>query len=564
MACARVLATPYWNLSPRDLVRLTERGERNHRRPIWEQVESAVRDEDPARAGANGWLAETRLGELVQLIQRLRQSAKTVTTSELLNQLIEELELAPLPSEADRQYLERFVSFVNEWERKNEEKNLHEFIVYLSFFHELSGDICLDEEIADNAVQLMTVHSAKGLEFPHVFILRLAKGDFPSRSQVPVFEFPPELMKEEKPQGDFQIQEERRLFYVAITRARQNLTLSTVVNKRKKPSPFLEDFLMDPKVQKFDVVQSAPTIQVPPSQEIAGPEPDSADPVQLFGPDRENAKAYSRVALWAKSFYPPRPEPLQLSVSAIDTYERCPMKYMFQYVWGIRGGPHAQTTFGNVMHTTIKELVGEIHNRRGISLDEVLAIYEREWSTAGFTDDYHERQYRNAGREQLEAFYKTYSAAPADVLHQEKRFELPLDHEIVVTGRMDQINRLENSAVEIIDYKTGRPRDEKKTGEDLQLSVYALAAQEVLGVAPSRLVFYNLATNKAMATSRDAKALAATKQKIAGVADQIRAGEFSPRAWLCVYRLRLQAALPRARAVGQHSAVGASPGDLRE
>jgi DNA helicase-2/ATP-dependent DNA helicase PcrA len=336
-------------------------------------------------------------------------------------------------------------------------------------------------------------------------------------------------MKEEKPEGDFQIQEERRLFYVALTRARQNLTLSTVLNKRKKPSPFLDDFLMNPKIHKFDAVQSAPKVQVPPSQEIAGPAPDSVDPSQLFGPNRENAKAYSRVALWAKSFHPPRSEPLQLSASAIDTYERCPMKYMFQQMWGIRGGAHAPMTFGNVMHTTIKELVSEIQKRRRIPFDEVVAIYDREWSAAGFSDEYHEQQYRRAGREQLEAFHGTYSAAPAEVLHQEKRFELPVAHEVIVTGRMDQVNGVGNGGVEIIDYKTGRPRHEKQAAEDLQLSIYALAAQEVLDMAPSRLVFYNLTTNQAIVTSRDAKALAATKQKIAAVADQIRAGDFSAK-----------------------------------
>ena len=63
----------------------------------------------------------------------------------------------------------------------------------------------------------------------------------------------------------------------------------------------------------------------------------------------------------------------------------------------------------------------------------------------------------------------------------------------------------------------------------LQLSVYALAAREMLDLEPERLVFYNLMTNEAVATTRDAKALAATKQKIAEVADQIRAGDFSPK-----------------------------------
>ena len=81
------------------------------------------------------------------------------------------------------------------------------------------------------------------------------KRDFPSGARPVVFEFPPELMKEEQPQGDFQMQEERRLFYVALTRAERQLTLSTIVNKRKKPSPFLDDFLTNAKIQKLDTRQ---------------------------------------------------------------------------------------------------------------------------------------------------------------------------------------------------------------------------------------------------------------------------------------------------------------------
>lgn len=522
VACARVLAAPYWGLEPRDLVRLAERAEKNHRRPLSDEIETAQHEAPFERVGV-------RLAELVQLLTQLRQSARRLTASELLNELIAGLELAPLPSEADRRYLERFAQFVKEWEKKSEGKQLRHFLEYLSFFHEAGGDIQLEEELADDAVQLMTVHGAKGLEFPHVFILRLSKNDFPSGQRKVVFEFPPELMKEERPKGDFQIQEERRLFYVALTRARQHLTLSTIVNRRKKPSPFLDDFLMNPKIQKSDAVQVTPKVEVPPAEEITGSAPSASGPPQLFAPARENTRAYSRVALWAKAFHPPRPEPLQLSASAINSYERCPMQYMFGHIWNIRGGPHAQMTFGNVMHTTIKEFVGEMRKRKKVTIEEVLAIYDREWSSAGFPDDYQEREYRKAGREQLEAFHRSYSAAPADVLYQEKTFELPLEHDVVVTGRMDQVNRIEKNAVEIVDYKTGKPKDEQKAGEDIQLSVYALAAREVFDLTPKRLVFHNLTTNEPVTTTRDAKALAATKQKIAEVADQIRAGEFSAK-----------------------------------
>ena len=399
VACARVLAAPYWGLEPRDLVRLAERAEKNHRRPLWDEVEAAHRESPLNREGV-------RLPELVQLLNQMRQSARSKKASALLDELIGNLGLAPLASEADRQYLDRLVEFVKEWERKNEAKQLRDFIEYLGYFDELDGDVQIEEELSEDAVQLMTVHASKGLEFPHVFILRLSKSDFPSGARRPEFEFPPELMKEEQPKADFHIQEERRLFYVALTRAEKRLTLSTIVNRRKKPSPFLDDFLMKAEIQKKDVAQSAPKVEVPPSEEIAGPAPAEADPTRLFPASPENARAYSRVALWAKAFHPPRPEPLQLSASAINTYEQCPMKYMFRHVWNIRGGPQAQMTFGNVMHATIREFVGEVRKRGRLQIDEVIAIYEREWSSAGFPDEYQEEEYRKAGREQLEAFHR--------------------------------------------------------------------------------------------------------------------------------------------------------------
>jgi DNA helicase-2/ATP-dependent DNA helicase PcrA len=522
VACARVISAPYWGLEPRDLVRLAERAEKNHRRPLGDELETAQNEAPFDREGV-------KLKELLALLGQLRHSTGKKPATEIVDELIAGLRLAPLPSDQDRYYLDRFVNFVKEWERKSEEKQLRHFIEYLAYFYEAGGDICLDEEISEDAVQLMTVHAAKGLEFQNVFILRLSKSDFPSGARKVEFEFPPEMMKEEQPVGDFQIQEERRLFYVALTRARQQLTLSTLVNKRKKPSPFLDDFLMNAKIKTHDVAQSEPRVAVPPVVETTGPEADSQDPYQLFPPGSEPTRAYSRVALWAKAFHPPRPEPLQLSSSAIDCYDRCPMRYMFQYVWSVRGGPHAMATFGNVMHRTIKEFVSQVSERKKVPFEEVLTIYNREWSSVGYIDKYHEEEYRKAGRDQLEAFHRTYSAAPADVIYQEKSFELALENDVVVTGRMDQVNRIDGQAVEIIDYKTGKPKDVKSSAKDLQLGVYALAAQDVLDLDPTRLVFYNLVTNEGVASTRDAKALKETKEKIGEVADLIRAKDFTPK-----------------------------------
>jgi putative RecB family exonuclease len=205
-------------------------------------------------------------------------------------------------------------------------------------------------------------------------------------------------------------------------------------------------------------------------------------------------------------------------------------------MWRIRGGPHAMMTFGNVMHTTIKEFAALVHERRKVPFAELAAIYEREWSSAGFPDDYQEEEYRKAGREQLENFHRTYLAAPPDMLFQEKYFELHLDNDVIITGRMDQVNRISAREVEIVDYKTGKPKDAKKAAESLQLGVYALAAEEVLELRPARLVFYNLTSNEPAASTRDAKALAKTKQTIGEVADQMRAGDFAAKpGFHCAY-----------------------------
>jgi len=526
ISCVRVLAAPYWELQPRDLVRFAERASKN-RRPMWDEVEAAAAD--PA-------FSHHKLGELLEWMRVLRQNAKTKLATELVDELVAGLGIAPFPSETDGRHVERLVEFIKEWQRKSGHNRLRDFVEYLNYFDELDGQIEIDEETAEDAVQLMTVHSAKGLEFPHVFVMRLSRNDFPSGPRQPKLEFPPELMKEEQPKGDFQKQEERRLFYVALTRAQKRLTLSTVTGGRKKPSPFLEDILANPKIQKFDVAKSEPKVEVPPSEEVAAPAPGPSESLLLFPLTTERTRAYSEIALWAKSYHPPRPEPLQLSASAINAYEACPMKYLLQHVWNLRGGATAPLTFGNVMHTTVREFVSEARKRQQVHLDELLAIYEREWLSAGFADDYQEQEYKKAGREQLQVFHGSFCSEPPEVLHQEKTFELSLEDNVVVTGRIDQINRLDGRRIEIVDYKTGNVRDAKKLADDIQLSIYALAAREVLELEPERLVLHFLVSNEAVASSRDAKALSAAKERIGDVANQIRAGEFSPKpGYICNY-----------------------------
>jgi ATP-dependent DNA helicase UvrD/PcrA len=526
VVCARVLAAPGWHFEPSDLVRLAERVAKNRGSSLWDSVGAAANDKSLS-SGAQA-------AELVEFVTRMRKRARKLTAGDFFSELAGELDLGVQAGDGaaesqTRPYHERFAQFIREWEPKSEKRRLAEFVEYLDLFQQAGGQISLTEESGKDAVQLMTVHAAKGLEFDHVFILRLARGAFPVYPRKPVLEFPDELMKEARPRGDFHIQEERRLFYVALTRARERLTLTAVVdNKRNKPSQFLDDILENGKLARQDVERLSPPLE----PEVQDPQPavTKASDVQpeLFAARRSEARVFSEIAQWAVRYRPPIPEPLQLSASAIDAYKSCPQKYLFSHVWHLRSGAHAALTFGSVMHTTIKHFLAEVRKGRRIVFEEVMTIFEREWTPAGFEDDYQQAVYKQAGIEQLRVFHSGVLAEAPDIEAQEKGFELPMDDNVVITGRIDQINRFGSGHREIVDYKTGRPRTEEDARKDFQLSIYALAAKEVLEFSPSRLVFHYLQDNSRVETTREEKELKKTRQVIAETAANIRAGEFAP------------------------------------
>jgi DNA helicase-2/ATP-dependent DNA helicase PcrA len=511
VACARVLAMPAWGLEPADLVRLVERAAKGKGVSLWDTMLAAQGEPHFTEGSRN-------LGALVELVTQLRKKARQLTAVELFDELAEALEISSVAAAEDRKYFDRLAQFVREWQPKSETQRLREFVEYLDYFEQAGGSVNLEQESGD-AVQLMTVHAAKGLEFDHVYILRLVQRSFPAGEKPRVLEFPPELMKEEQPQGSFHIQEERRLFYVAVTRARQRLTLNTVVNKRSKPSVFLDDILMEAQIKRRDVEQLAPSPASEPSFPV------EHEPVLFDSPERR-ARIGSRIGEWAAAYRPPVPEPLEISPTAIGTLESCPQKYLFNYAWRLRGGPAAAMSFGSVMHNTIKYFIGELAKGHTLPFEEVARKFELEWTSAGFEDHYQEQEYKKDGLAQLRAFHATTLAAPPNVIAQEKVFNLPMDNNVVLTGRMDQVNRIGPGEEEIVDYKTGRPRTEDKARKDVQLSAYALAAREVFDWNPARLTLHFLQTNMPVSATRDDKQLKKVRAEIQEAAADIRAGVF--------------------------------------
>ncbi|MGB7029590.1 MAG: ATP-dependent DNA helicase [Candidatus Acidiferrum sp.] len=519
IACARVLAAPAWSLEPGDLVRFAERA-RKEKKALYDMLQAP-----------QGQLAfdssHAALGRLVEVLSGQRKTLRRRSAREILGDLLEWLEVPQRASAQDRKYVTRLSEFVKEWEPKSETRGLAEFVEYLGYYSQAGGTISLENDFPGDAVQLTTVHGAKGLEFPQVFLLRINNKKFPATERSRVFEFPAALMKEGEPAEQFHIQEERRLFYVALTRAESRLTLTTLTEKKGKIPVFVEDILMEPAIKRRDIHQMSP--KLPEVLSSAKKEAPGAADSPLFPASTEAPKIFSRIADWALEFHPPTPEPLTLSPSAVSGYRSCPQQYLFSRSWSLKEGPKAVLSFGSVMHTTIKRFVDQLRKGTKLPFEEVARIFETEWSSAGFEDDYQEKGYKQDGLEQLRAFHASTLETPPQVLEQEKSFELPLENNVTIIGRMDQVNSLGRKDVEIIDYKTGKPKKDADAKKDLQLSLYALAAKEIFEWTPVRLVFQYLQNNQTQATTRDATQLDEAQKIVLEAAADIRAGEFPPK-----------------------------------
>ena len=133
--------------------------------------------------------------------------------------------------------LARLMRFVADWQAAHPRDSLADFVAYLDLYQQVGGDLDTDQpgRVEVEGVQLMTVYQAKGLEYEAVVVPRLVEGQFPdTRDEQRLL--PVELLKQ-KPPEDFAIDEERRLLFVAMTRAKSRLLLSALQPSGSKIQP---------------------------------------------------------------------------------------------------------------------------------------------------------------------------------------------------------------------------------------------------------------------------------------------------------------------------------------
>ena len=426
-----------------------------------------------------------------------------------------------LAKEFELQYeepaLQAVLRFATAWEKKPflESASLQEFLDYLKYFDQAGGVIPIyTEEQMDqlqrqqpDAVQLMSVHAAKGLEFTHVWLMRVTSNSFPASFKEGLFEFPPAL------RGSIAVgegkevheQEERRLFYVAITRARDQLRIATRAGRGKDKTPpgYMRPLLLDP------TVKNVLTTRIVNSQPAAR---DSVEP--------------SKLESWLRM--PPAfpTHDLALSANAVQNYSTCPLKFKLLRDWKIPGEAAAAMQYGNAVHTVLKHYYDPAPHAPAMTADDLVATFKVEFAKAFIEDRMQQQMYEDQGEVQLRALVGMAPRGTSEVLDTERKINFKLG-KMELVGRIDRIDRIEGKAVKVIDYKTGTPKDARFADDSLQLSIYAMGVRH-MGMEPRELVLLNLADGAEVKTSRTTKQLETAQQKIEEVAEGIAAGDFEP------------------------------------
>jgi DNA helicase II / ATP-dependent DNA helicase PcrA len=423
--------------------------------------------------------------------------------------------------------------FVQAWEQKkiNRTTELHELVEYLGYFREANGVIPLETPENENAVRLMTVHGAKGLEFLHVFILRANSNSFPCPYKETLVAFPRELRDAdsltEADDKTLHGQEERRLFYVAMTRARDSLRIYAkegTGKNDKTPPGYVRELMANRAVAPWFRAVAAKGAQA--TLDIAA----AASPLY---------PAESQTTAW---FELPVLDGLhkRLSASAVDTYERCGLQFKLERDWRIPAKPAAAMQYGAAIHRVLKTYFDSVRLSRPKTTEELIDLFRLDLAAANLQDVYQRELYEKLGIAQLTQFLSEAQQIPASqVLQTEESFEIRIGETIVV-GRIDRIDSRPDGTVAIIDYKTGKARDQEDADESLQLSLYAIAAHEKWGYNVGALIFHNLEENVPVITLRSDSQLLDARQRVQDAAKGIADGVFEAKTGIhcnfCAYR----------------------------
>ncbi len=325
-------------------------------------------------------------------------------------------------------------------------------------------------ERSDDAIRLMTAHKSKGLEFDYVFIPHFYDGLWCNSSRSDLISLPEGMVPHHQVSDEQKTEEDRRLFYVALTRAKKAVYISCPdtdsSNKRLIPCQFLEE-LSDVTVETPKVAEQQKGI------------------VDFFSPvDTQFVEATSKAYLQEIVANQP------ITPTGLNTFLVCPQEYLYKSVYCIPGVREPYQAYGTAIHKAL-ELWGDwsTGKRDGYTISDVLSVFDEALLKEGLLE--HEiKKFQELGHTVLSNYFTFMQDKWIPPLVTEYNFEphhVMLDGKVPITGKLDKIEPIKGSTlVRVVDYKTGRVRSrndiEGKTASSdgdykRQLVFYSLLAE---------------------------------------------------------------------------------------
>jgi DNA helicase-2/ATP-dependent DNA helicase PcrA len=502
-----------------DLSRMSRYATRKTR-PLLEVLRELETNEDlasikgPSRDAAKCFVADIDRGVCSMASRR---------TGEALYEFLKESgylsRLASVSSAKDERRvanIARFFEIVRGFTDIAEHDNIPAFVARFDLLREAGEDPAAIEVQEGDAVNIMTVHKAKGLEYRVVFVASCVDQKFPLRRRADPLPLPAALLKSDISQGDAHLMEERRLFYVGMTRAKDHLILTSAddygAGTTRKVSRFVVEAL-DLPAPRIRAARSSPF------ETIAAAAPVPAESSSGF-PASESTEPESLSLAMAP--------PLRLSFRQVDDYLTCPLKYRFVHRNRIPLLTHHRVVYGSAIHQAVQEMFKARQAGAPFSAADLVAAFRRAWVSEGFLSREHEELRLDEGAKTLTRFFERESQDPLRPTGVEEEFSFPIGRTRVM-GRYDLVVKTD-LGVTILDFKTGdvgtAAKAQYRAEESLQLAIYALAHFRITGVLPARVELRFLESDLVGGFAPSPTLVLETERKVAEVADRISRGLF--------------------------------------
>ena len=375
-----------------------------------------------------------------------------------LDRLVKDAENDPAPV-IQIQNITQFFSLVKDFERANADPHIYALWGYLVGIKETGSDIKIQVSPLDSdSVSVMTVHKAKGLEFSAVCVIDLTELTFPGKNMSDKIKLPDGLLSKSDNKVPWHIFEERRLFYVAITRAKQYLYLSSSFDhggkRLKKPSRFIEETTG----RGYELPKNKNAVDLSSLKNFEKLPVSPKDPLSKFISGDG----------W-----------LHMTTGQVADYLYSPKEFWYFHVLSLPKGPFHSLIYGSAIHAAIETYYLARLQRKDIDINELYKVYENSWSREGFVSLQHEKDQLERGKIVLKSFYDREQQKDDVPEHIEKEFHLKIDQlKLKISGRYDAVFD-RNGKIEVRDFKTGAVDTEKvaqkKLKDSIQMKIYAMA-----------------------------------------------------------------------------------------